>query len=200
MAQVRLLCLAFLLCHLTGFGKPNLVALQAPHRLQRKLILAQLGIKEKTGHNDGERIDEYRASVAQWLNLMQPKPAWCACFYYYLFFAIHSPLKVKSARARDYFSATLGSYQPLLHPERVPAFGDAVGYVFGKHRQIAHIGFVYEWNPDPKVSMCRILEGNTSSARALGVVREGDGVYIKWRPKSFIYRLTPRKNLAFNGK
>jgi hypothetical protein len=166
--------------------------------LQGQLIKAQLGVRELSGNNDGRAIDLYRASVAKWLNTIKPKPAWCACFYHFLFWAIDINVK-KSARARDYFSKKLGSYNPSLHPERPPKFGWAVGYRF-KNNQIRHIGYVYEWNPDPNVPMCRILEGNTSNKGVMGiVVRDGDGVYIKTRAKTSIAMCTPINNLKTNG-
>ncbi|WP_184134519.1 hypothetical protein [Arcicella rosea] len=200
MVKIRLLCIAFLLCNIFSFGQSNLDSTRKIRAIQKKVILAQLNVREETGHNDGYQIDLYRASVAKWLNAMKPKPAWCACFYYFLFYSIDVKLTIRSARAREYFSDKLGSYNPNLRIERPPEFGWPVGYKFGKNAEIRHIGSVYEWNPDPKITMCRILEGNTSSAGVTGVDRDGDGVYIKWRPKSAIYRCTPLNRLKINGK
>ena len=184
------------MCHHLGFGQSYLDSLRKTREIQLKLIRAQLNVREKTGHNDGYQIDLYRASVAKWLNAMKPKPAWCACFYHYLHVATNLKLKVRSARAREYFSTSLGSYDPNIRQDKPPSFGDAVGYKFGTRADIRHIGYVYEWSPDPNQTMCRILEGNTSSSGVTGVVvREGDGVYIKWRPKTSIYRCTSIKNL-----
>ncbi len=126
---------------------------------------------------------------------MKPLPPWCAACSHWTYLHAGLQTKIKSARARDYFSDKLKSYNPNLHPERPPKFGDAVGYYFGNN-QIRHIGIVYEWNPNPKILTCRIYEGNTSGKSVTGVVvREGDGVYIKIRAKSLVKRITPIKNL-----
>lgn len=182
------------MCNYVGFGQSDIDSTRKIRKIQKQLIEAQLGVRELTGNNDGRAIDLYRNSVAPWLNKMKPKPPWCACFYHFLYWSIDINIK-KSARARDYFSTKLGSYNPLLHPERPPKFGWPVGYRF-KNNSIRHIGYVYEWNPDPKVLMCRILEGNTSNKGVMGiVVRDGDGVFIKTRAKSAIAVCTPINNL-----
>ena len=163
-------------------------------------MLSQLGVREISGKNDGKQINDYRASVAIWLNHIKPLPPWCASFVFWIFHKSNLKTKVKSARAREYFSKQLGSYNPNIRTDKPPQFMDAVGYYFG-NKQIRHIGLVYEWNPDPRVKMCRILEGNTSSKSVTGVVvREGDGVYLKWRPKSLIAKCTPIQNLLKSWK
>jgi hypothetical protein len=158
---------------------------------QKGVILSQLGVRETSGKNDGKQINAYRASVAVWLNKMKPLPPWCASFVNWIYQKSDLKTKVKSARARDYFGTQFGSYDPNISIGRVPQFGDAAGYYFG-NKVIRHIGIVYEWNPDPKVVMCRIYEGNTSGKSLTGVVcREGDGVYLKWRNKTLVKRITP---------
>ena len=163
-------------------------------------MLSQRGVREKSGKNDGKEINNYRASVAVWLNELKPLPAWCAAFSYWIFHTSKLNLKVKSARARDYFSKDLGSYNPNVRTDKPPQLLDAVGYYFGKN-QIRHIGLVYEWNPDPRIKTCLILEGNTSSKSVTGVInRDGDGVYLKIRQKTSIAICTPVKNLLKKWK
>lgn len=176
-------------------GKSDLDSISAVRKRQKAVFISQLGVRELTGRNDGKQINAYRSSVAEWLNHMNPLPPWCAACTHWTYLHAGLRTKIKSARARDYFSKSLKSYDPNLHPEKPPKFGDAAGYLFG-NKQIRHIGTVWEWNPNPKVLYCRIYEGNTSGKNVTGVVvRDGDGVYIKIRAKSLVKRITPIQTL-----
>lgn len=195
MVKILLLCFTFLCSLFVSVGQSHLDSLKAVRKHQKAVFLSQLFVRELTGHNDGKQINAYRSSVAEWLNKMRPLPPWCAAFSYWSYKEAGIPTKVKSARARDYFKISYKSYDPNLHPERPPSFGDAAGYFFGNN-QIRHIGIIYDWNPNPNIKTCTVLEGNTSGNSVTGVVvREGDGVYLKIRQKNLVKRVTPIKNL-----
>lgn len=145
-------------------------------RLQ-KIFRAEVGVREKTGNNDGERVEEYLAVT----NLGKGY-AWCASFVSWVF-------------AQAGFVQPRTAWSPSLFPKdkiiwesgkvgsrhQMPATGDVFGIWFPKLGRIAHAGFVDEWGELFFIS----VEGNTNQ----GGSAEGDGVYRKRRRVNSIYQV-----------
>ncbi len=130
------------------------------------IAAAELGVREATGHNDGERIKAYLAAVG--LKVGQP---WCAAFVSWV------------CKQAGYAQPRTG-WSPALFPasrlRKIPEAGQVFGVYFTELKRIGHCGFVEELRGD----WVQTLEGNTNVAGS----REGDGVYRKWRPLKSLSR------------
>jgi|SRR5690606_7264171 len=141
----------------------------------------EIGVREKTNKNDGERIGEYLAYTG-----LSQGYAWCAAFLSWSF---------KEAGFKEPKTA----WSPSLFPAKriiwkrsgglvkrdgkvtKPSRGDVFGIYYNSYKRIAHAGFVDEWGDKYAIT----VEGNTND----GGSREGDGVYRKRRPISSIYQI-----------
>jgi hypothetical protein len=127
----------------------------------------ELGVREKTGHNDGTRVEAYLKSVG--LHAGDP---YCAAFISYLFL-MEGYKAPKSGWCPDLFPAS------RLAKSTLP--GNVIGIYFINKKRIAHVGLLErvdgEW--------CISIEGNTNIAGS----REGDGVYRKRRHFRTIYKM-----------
>jgi hypothetical protein len=137
-------------------------------------FVAQLGVREATGHNDGVDVEKYLASCR-----LQKGNPWCAAFVNWTLEQCNAPHR-ESGWAPAWFTdkttialRTSGSAGYAPHP------GDVFGIFFPEKKRIAHVGFILQWNGD-KVTT---IEGNTNMAGS----REGDGVYKKVRLTKQIY-------------
>jgi len=174
MAAIKLLLGLFCLGFIGSFGmlKRNLLK-QAPpiDTIQRaklvQLARNELGIREKTGNNDGPRVELYLASVG--LKRGQP---WCAAYVSWLF-SKAGFLKPRSGWSPDLF--------PSARLARSALPGNVIGIYFPELKRIAHVGLIVSVRDDWVVSS----EGNTNVAGS----REGDGVYLRIRHKRTIYRI-----------
>jgi hypothetical protein len=138
----------------------------------------EIGVRELTGNNDGERVEEYLRSCG--LRKGQP---WCAAFVTWTF---------KQAEV----SAVVSGYSPSWFPNKrviytnggtnnlTPIQSDVFGIYFSSKGRIAHVGFIDQW--DEGTAYCMTVEGNTNDAGS----REGDGVYRKRRLKRQIYKVS----------
>ncbi|MBU0695426.1 MAG: peptidoglycan-binding protein [Bacteroidetes bacterium] len=170
MATIRIVLVIFCL----GFAERN--TLPHGHLLkQEKLGMTRLlaianqevGIREASGHNDGQRVAAYLAAA----DLRMGAP-WCAAFVCWVF------------RKAGYAQPRTG-WSPALFNSRVHRKKAAPGLVFGiwfpELHRIAHVGFVADLQHDWVIS----IEGNSNADGS----REGDGVYRKRRPLHLIYDL-----------
>lgn len=157
MAAARLLLV--LLCTLavqrSGVADCNLLNIAAK----------QVGVREKTGHNDGPMVERYLAYVR-----LQKGEPWCAAFISWVFGQAGYD-KPKSGWSPDLLPAS----------RRIPAPrpGAVLGIYFPQLKRVAHVGLVIGSRHDWVDS----IEGNTN----VNGSREGDGVYRKLRHKRFIY-------------
>lgn len=172
MAKNKIIILCFLLtCSLIGLPVEN-----ARDRVV-KIYSGEIGVRELTGHNDGDRVVEYLKSA----NLTKGNP-WCAAFVTWTF---------KKAEVK----AVVSGYSPSWFPSKntiytrgnksnlTPQQADVFGIWFSSKKRIAHVGFIDVW---PVGSFAVTVEGNTNEAGS----REGDGVYRKRRLKSQIYKVS----------
>jgi hypothetical protein len=128
------------------------------------IALAELWVREKTGKNDGWRVEQYLATVG----LKKGNP-YCAAFVSWVF---------KQAG----YSYPRTGWSPALFPAGRLAKAAAPGNVFGIYfpamKRIAHCGFVVNSRSD----WITTVEGNTDASGG----REGGGVYQRLRHKKSV--------------
>jgi hypothetical protein len=127
----------------------------------------ELGVREKTGHNDGPRVEAYLKSVG--LHAGDP---YCAAFISYLF-SMEGYQAPKSGWCPDLF--------PASRLPRSALHGNVIGIYFIDKKRIAHVGLIEKVEDQ----WCNSIEANTNIAGS----REGDGVYRKRRHFRTIYRM-----------
>lgn len=132
---------------------------------------SQIGIREKTGNNDGIAVEMYLRSVG-----LKKGPPWCAAFVSWCI----PDGGAKSAWSPDWFPSARVIWK--RDGSAVPQSGDVMGLYFPEKKRIAHVGFVDEWDGVHAIT----VEGNTNEAGS----REGDGVYRKRRLCRQIYMVS----------
>jgi hypothetical protein len=150
----------------------------------KQIYSAEIGVREKTGKNDGERVEEYLA-VTQ----LGKGYAWCAAFVSWVFSEAGFP------QPRTPWSPALFPKDRLIwergkvlkpntlyRSPRWPATADVFGIYFANLKRVAHVGFVDEWGDKYAIT----VEGNTNEAGN----NEGDGVYRKRRLIGSIYQVS----------
>lgn len=131
----------------------------------------EIGVREKTGCNDGERIEAYLNAVG-----LRKGAPYCAAFVCWVF------KQAGYAEPRTGWSPALfpdGVLVKSVVPGRVSS-GLVFGLYFPSLKRIAHCGFVEQLKGD----WFTTIEGNTN----LPGSREGDGVYRRLRHIRTIYR------------
>ncbi|WP_442591915.1 CHAP domain-containing protein [Pedobacter sp. AW31-3R] len=145
----------------------DLIAVSDCRKELVKIASDELGVKEKTGHNDGERVEAYLKCV----NLKRGQP-WCAAYVSWIF-------------AKAGFSKPRSGWSPDLFPSsrlaRSALPGNVLGIYFASYQRIAHVGLITNVDGEWITS----VEGNTN----VNGSREGDGVYKKLRHLKTIYRM-----------
>ncbi len=142
---------------------------------QKHLQIAQtyIGVKEATGHNDGEPVESFLRSVGR-----HKGDSWCAAYVSYcLTIANVNEPKIRSGLARS-FKAGKGMIRAVdvLRGTKKVLKGSIVGWEKGETIS-GHIGFcLTDWNKQYGTT----IEGNTSSGQK-GSQADGDGVYIRSR-------------------
>lgn len=120
---------------------------------------SQVGIREATGNNDGERVEQY----LHYTGNKKGEP-WCAAFVSWVF----GQVGLKQPRT---------AWSPALFPHsrivKDVAKASIFGIYFANKGRIAHVGLVESHRGD----WLYTIEGNTNIAGS----REGDGVYRKLR-------------------
>lgn len=133
----------------------------------------EVGVREKTGHNDGIRVETF----LHYCGLAKGNP-WCAAFVCWTYgqASISNP---RSGYCPDIFTAKRTIYKRSSKTNGQPQQGDVWGLYFPEKGRIAHVGFVDKWQSKYVIT----VEGNTNEAGS----REGDGVYRKRRLTKSIY-------------
>jgi len=132
---------------------------QATRNTLIAIARSQIGVRELTGNNDGERVEAYLKVT----NLPKGNP-WCAAFVSWVYF---------SAGCKQPRTAWSPALFPLVRQTRSPLPADVLGIYSLKFKRIAHCGLVERRQNNWIIS----IEGNTNADGS----REGDGVYRKWR-------------------
>ena len=146
-------------------------------RVQR-IYMAELGVREKSGRNDGSRVEEY----LRYVNLKRGDP-WCAAFVCWVLGKAGvenprtgwSPGLFTKSRVCWQRTGIPGNGYAVQQSKKIytPKQGDVFGIWFPDKQRIAHVGFVDKWDN----TWVTTVEGNTNEAGS----REGDGVYRKRR-------------------
>lgn len=149
-----------------------------------RIYIRELGVREKSGRNDGKRVEEYLKAVG----LRKGEP-WCAAFICWVFdqAGITNPHTgwAASLFPKDKViwrrSRMLKSGRELEKENHLPQTGDVFGIWFPDKKRIAHAGFVDSWSGSWLIT----VEGNTNKAGS----RDGDGVYRKRRLVQSVYQV-----------
>jgi hypothetical protein len=147
---------------------PNPTFGQAKHI---QSALSFVGVKEKTGHNDGVAVEMFLHSVG-----LHKGDSWCGAFVGFNLTTAQVDLpKMRSGLAVNYITKTsIAAKDVLIGVKQVP---DGSIFIFRHGTTIhGHTGFVLHWNK----SSGSTVEGNTSSGTA-GSQSDGDGVYKRTR-------------------
>lgn len=144
----------------------------------KKIYDSQIGVREKTGTNDGIEVEKYLKHVG-----LGKGYAWCAAFVSWGY-SEANVVNPKSAWSPAMLPASKVIYQSNHKDKKAtPGVGDTFGIWFNNLKRVAHVGFVDEWPTSGSYAFT--VEGNTNDAGS----REGDGVYRKRRLKSQIYQV-----------
>ena len=168
MGTVRILLGIICFVAIGSYRMPDrhLLSADAQQRAQLVRIARQeSGVRERSGKNDGERVEAYLASVK-----LQKGQPWCAAFISWVF-------------KQGAYTQPRTGWSPALFNTRVNTklvqAGNVFGIWFPSLKRIAHVGLVEKREGDWLIS----IEGNTNVAGS----REGDGVYRKRRSIKSIY-------------
>lgn len=135
---------------------------------------SQVGVREKTGKNDGKQVEKYLRSTG-----LGKGYAWCAAFLTWCHNELNIP-NPKSAYSPDWFKSNVVYERMRLQDMGfVSKPGQVFGLYFESKRRIAHVGMI---TGESKFSY-NTIEGNTND----GGSRDGDGVYKMLRNKRSIY-------------
>ena len=177
----------------------------------QQIYTAELGVREKTGKNDGVRVEKYLRHVG-----LKKGDPWCAAFVCWVLdeAGVANPRtgwspglfprskvvwerdrKVAGGRVAGKEVAVAGK-EVAVAGEKVavaggrkvgaerslPQKGDVFGIWFPDKGRIAHVGFVDSWSDKWLIT----VEGNTNEAGS----REGDGVLRKRRLVRTVYQVS----------
>ncbi|WP_256010290.1 CHAP domain-containing protein [Desertivirga xinjiangensis] len=144
----------------------------------QSIYTAELGVKEKTGKNDGDRVETY----LRYVHLKASNP-WCAAFVCWGLGQAGIP-NPGSGWSPDLLPNSKVIWQrrrSLMKQGKTPEAGDVFGIWFPEKGRVAHVGFVDEWSGKYLVT----VEGNTNVSGGI----EGDGVYRRRRMISSVYKV-----------
>ena len=168
MATIRILLGIICFAAVSGYRVSHRNLLSADAKARAHLLniaRREIGVREKSGQNDGEQVERYLAAAG--LKKGQP---WCAAFISWVF-------------KEGGYAAPRTAWSPALFNTRVNTKElepcNVFGIWFPTLKRIAHVGLAEKRDGDWLIS----IEGNTNSAGS----RAGDGVYRKRRPVRTIY-------------
>lgn len=142
----------------------------------KAVYYSEVGVRERTGRNDGREVTGYLNSVG-----LTSGYAWCAAFVHWCLkqCGISSPITA--------WSPTAVNPDKMIYSKKrwVAPFKTATVFTlyYNSKGRIGHTGFADEMVSD---GMLQTVEGNTNS----GGSRDGDGVYIRFRPIRTIYTIS----------
>lgn len=140
-----------------------------------ELAISENGTKEKTGKNDGYKVEQYLKSV----NLRRGNP-YCAAFQYYVFMKINDSLSLnksipiaKTGLANGIYNVakkngSKGVYEAKINDLIVWKYPDSYSGHIERIIKVKRGGWV------------TTIAGNTSNGKT-GSQREGNGVFIRER-------------------
>lgn len=129
-----------------------------------------IGVKE-VGDNSGPEVEMFQKAV----NAHPQKESWCADFVIFCVQQVEKKLGVKSALFRSEHALDLWFKSPVNMRQMTPSAGCVVIWQHGT-TSLGHAGIVEAVAKDGNMTT---IEGNTGNG--IGVVREGDGAYRRFR-------------------
>lgn len=157
------------------------IIVQQPTAAEQRELLqivyhSQIGVREKTGKNDGPAVEMYLRSVG-----LGKGYAYCSAFVHW---ALDSAGIENNVTA---WSPSAHNSRNVVYENRRfkkdPTAGDVFTIWYTSKKRIAHTGFIDSW---VNSSIVTTVEANTNDALS----REGDGVYMKKRPIHTLYTIT----------
>jgi hypothetical protein len=168
-------CILVILCLLTlsgAFGQRTVDTDSIREKLA-ETYLAEVGTREATGNNDGQRIEEYIASTG--LNAKGQYP-WCAAFVYWVYLQNEITIPTPTpAWSPSYFTQGTIIWEWRGRNNQQPLQGDVIGMYYTHLGRIGHMGFFHRQYGDYFIT----VEGNTNAEGS----REGNQVAIRKRRK-----------------
>jgi len=153
---------------------------QEPEDIRSKvaqLYTDEIGVREKTGKNDGKDVEKYLKSVG-----LGKGNAWCAAFVHWVL-------------AESGVKTSITAYSPTAENRKKiryksgkkqgpgPQQADVLTLYFPNKGRIGHTGF---FDHMINSSMEAGVEGNTNHNKSA----EGDGVYLVFRPMKTIHSIS----------
>ncbi len=148
-----------------------------------KAYTVKIGIKEKTGKNDGPEVEYILKTTG-----LNKGDQWCAAFVYTCFFEAGVKGVPRSGYSPAWFPKSNTYYIRGVRGTPTAQQADVFGIYIQSKGRIGHVGFIDAW---PEGSKCITVEGNTSLATNGGKSdHDGQGVERKRRLKSQINKLS----------
>lgn len=156
--------------------KLNIVVTKPKLSIQ-DIYLSQVGVREKTGKNDGPEVEMYLKSVG-----LNKGYAWCSAFVHWaLDSAGYDVHKITAWAPTSYNQYNIVVSKGKFNKDPKP--GDVFVLYYPNLKRIGHTGF---FNKKQNSTIYESVEGNTNQAGS----REGDGVYKKYRSFNATYAIT----------
>ena len=132
---------------------------------------AQVGVRERTGHNDGSEVELYLRTCG-----LGPGYAWCAAFVKWCYMQCSIDTRGMTAWAASCINTRhiVMRSGNAVRPGTAPEAGDNITFWDYTHQRVAHTG-LYDHRIND--TFYESVEGNTNE----GGSAEGDGVYRKRR-------------------
>lgn len=142
-----------------------------PHDLLVSVSSCLIGVHEEGGNNNGPLVNLFQKTVGGAFN--EP---WCLSFIQSVIAYVEGRLGVKSPLTATEHVLNLWNSSPLICRTNSPQKGHLILWKL-KNTTSGHCGII----TDISETHFTTIEGNTSDAYSIN--REGDGVYLKQRPK-----------------
>jgi len=137
---------------------------------------SQVGVRERTGNNDGKDVEKYLKSVGLGKGF-----AWCAAFVHWCL----AEAGVKNSITA--WSPTAHNKKNIVYFnnkfKKDPQQADVITLYYSSKGRIGHTGFFDHMQSE---NMTANYEGNTNRGNS----NEGDGVYLTFRPVKTLYSIT----------
>ena len=139
-----------------------------------KVAESQVGVREKTGKNDGKEVRMYLRETG-----LTEGYAWCAAFVTWCHNQMNIP-NPESAWSPDWFRSNVVYRRNHIRIKPYESRGgEVIGLYYDNLKRVGHVGIIVQEHKLHYIT----VEGNTGGDGG----REGDGVYRKIRRKENIH-------------
>lgn len=136
----------------------------------------EIGVKEATGNNDGERVNEYQKTTNT-----TSGASWCASFVKWCFTQCGIKTSITAWSPSAHNGKNIVYFKTKFLKEPRP--GDVFTIYSIKQKRINHTGFYYSWYNE---RIYETVEGNTN----IDGSNNGNGVYRRKRSYHTTYSIT----------